>query len=65
MIDKELNIVLKKMWSLKESIDSGEVLLEDDGQYWSDNIDTIKNYYKNNYIMWSNLWDYNNKTTKR
>jgi hypothetical protein len=65
MQDQELNKILKKMWSIKEQIDSGIVPYADDSDYWSENIDTIKNYYKDNYILWSKLWDYNEAVPRR
>lgn len=52
MIEEELNKILKRMWKLKEKMDSGEVLLEDEGEYWMENLPTIKLYYFKNSMLW-------------
>lgn len=55
MINDELNIILKKMWSIKNQIDNGEVPLQDDSEYWNENIKYIVKYYTDNAYMWTKL----------
>lgn len=51
-IDPVLNTLLKKMWSIQESIDKGDTISNEDKLFYNSNLSTIRDYYKQQSWHW-------------
>lgn len=52
MIDESLNKILKEMWRLDEKVSTGENLDDSEKDFYNENLETIKNYYRDNNNYW-------------
>lgn len=51
-VEPTLNKTLKEMWIIDEKIDSGEVLTQNEKDFYNINLSTIKKYYKEYAAHW-------------
>lgn len=51
-INQEVNVILKRMWSIDEQINAGDILNEEDINFFNSNIKLIQDYYVTNSKYW-------------
>lgn len=53
-IDEKLNAILKRMWTIKEKINSHETLIYGDKTFFNKHLRIIKKYYRDQSKVWRN-----------
>lgn len=56
-INQEVNHILKRMWSIDERINAGDILNEEDINFFNTNIKLIQSYYVDNSKYWGTKED--------
>ncbi len=51
-VEPELNKILKRMWAIDEALVKGEEISIEDREFYSQNLNIIKDYYSKNRDYW-------------
>ena len=51
-LNEQLNKILKEMWLIDEKLTNGEVIFEEETEFYKNHLSTIKNYYHEQSLYW-------------